>query len=67
MSFFLGFQYGELAQLGEHLLCTQGVKGSIPLFSTMRAIPQNAPRKLNNVYHKNENERQIEKKLSDRE
>jgi hypothetical protein len=26
--------YGELAQLGEHLPCKQGVKGSIPLFST---------------------------------
>ena len=25
---------GELAQLGEHLPCTQGVNGSIPLFST---------------------------------
>ena len=27
--------YGELAQLGEHLPCTQGVKGSNPLFSTI--------------------------------
>ena len=26
--------HGGLAQLGEHLLCTQGVKGSNPLFST---------------------------------
>ena len=26
---------GELAQLGERLLCTQEVSGSIPLFSTM--------------------------------
>ena len=26
--------YGELAQLGEHLPCTQGVRGSIPLVST---------------------------------
>ena len=25
---------GELAQLGERLLCTQEVSGSIPLFST---------------------------------
>ena len=25
---------GGLAQLGEHLLCKQGVKGSIPLIST---------------------------------
>ena len=26
---------GGIAQLGEHLPCTQGVKGSIPLFSTI--------------------------------
>ena len=26
--------FGGLAQLGEHLLCKQGVKGSIPLIST---------------------------------
>ena len=26
---------GVLAQLGEHLPCTQGVKGSSPLFSTI--------------------------------
>ena len=39
--------YGELAQLGEHLPCTQGVKGSIPLFSTM-AKAKLAPWKLNN-------------------
>ena len=25
---------GGIAQLGEHLLCKQGVKGSIPLIST---------------------------------
>jgi hypothetical protein len=30
--------HGELAQLGERLLCTQEVSGSIPLFSTMDAI-----------------------------
>ncbi len=31
-----GFQwkYGGIAQLGEHLLCKQGVSGSIPLIST---------------------------------
>ena len=29
-------KYGGLAQLGEHLLCKQGVKGSIPLISTSR-------------------------------
>ena len=28
---------GGLAQLGERLLCTQEVSGSIPLFSTKRA------------------------------
>jgi hypothetical protein len=27
---------GALAQLGEHLLCKQGVNGSIPLSSTNR-------------------------------
>ena len=27
-------KHGELAQMGEHLPCTQGVKGSNPLFST---------------------------------
>ena len=27
--------YGGLAQLGEHLPCTQGVKGSSPLLSTI--------------------------------
>ena len=32
--------YGELAQLGEHLPCTQGVKGSSPLFSTRTAGPK---------------------------
>ena len=31
--------YGELAQLGEHLPCTQGVKGSSPLFSTTGRRP----------------------------
>ena len=27
--------FGALAQLGEHLLCKQGVNGSIPLCSTI--------------------------------
>ena len=27
-------QYGGIAQLGEHLLCKQGVIGSIPIIST---------------------------------
>ena len=31
-------EYGGLAQLGEHLLCKQGVKGSIPLISTKSAL-----------------------------
>ena len=29
---------GELAQLGERLLCTQEVSGSIPLFSTIISL-----------------------------
>ena len=29
---------GGLAQLGEHLLCKQGVKGSIPLISTKSGL-----------------------------
>ena len=33
----LGRRYGGIAQLGEHLLCKQGVSGSIPLISTIRA------------------------------
>ena len=28
-------KYGGVAQLGEHLLCKQGVIGSIPFISTM--------------------------------
>ena len=28
------WRYGDVAQLGEHLLCTQGVGGSSPLIST---------------------------------
>ena len=28
---------GGIAQLGEHLLCKQGVNGSIPFISTIRA------------------------------
>lgn len=37
MNIFLG-DFGELAQLGERLLCTQEVSGSIPLFSTILLI-----------------------------
>ena len=29
-----GKPYGGIAQLGEHLLCKQGVIGSIPIIST---------------------------------
>ena len=29
-------KYGGIAQLGEHLLCKQGVIGSIPIISTSR-------------------------------
>ena len=32
---------GGIAQLGEHLLCKQGVSGSIPLISTMDESPKN--------------------------
>ena len=34
--------YGGIAQLGEHLLCKQGVSGSIPLISTkgLREAPK---------------------------
>ena len=32
-------EFGGLAQLGEHLLCKQGVKGSIPLISTSGVSP----------------------------
>ena len=37
MSRAMLFQYGALAQLGEHLLCKQGVVGSIPTGSTIPA------------------------------
>ena len=35
MIYLLSNRDGVLAQLGEHLLCTQGVIGSIPIRSTM--------------------------------
>ena len=35
--------HGRVAQLGEHLLCKQGVTGSIPVTST------NISRKLNRI------------------
>ena len=36
--------YGGIAQLGEHLLCKQGVSGSIPLISTKRENPSHEAR-----------------------
>ena len=35
-------KYGGVAQLGEHLLCKQGVIGSIPFISTRREISNRA-------------------------
>ena len=34
MNLFKCNKYGGIAQLGEHLLCKQGVIGSIPIIST---------------------------------
>ena len=31
-------KHGGIAQLGEHLLCKQGVSGSIPLISTKMGL-----------------------------
>ena len=36
-------QYGELAQLGERLVCNQEVTGSSPVFSTRFGEPQGFP------------------------
>ena len=51
-----GFPFGGVAQLGEHLLCKQGVIGSIPIVSTT-AVPRGtarsvtaAPRRQSLVY-----------------
>ena len=35
--------YGGVAQLGEHLPCKQGVRGSNPLISTTERIVRSAP------------------------
>ena len=35
-------KHGGVAQLGEHLLCKQGVRGSIPLISTKRGAHSSA-------------------------
>ena len=58
--------YGELAQLGEHLPCTQGVKSSILLFSTInlkKVKPEKASehRQSNNKKPKNKRRNEIEK------
>ena len=37
-------QRGGIAQLGEHLLCKQGVSGSSPLISTSKGDPTKAQR-----------------------
>ena len=39
-------EYGGVAQLGEHLPCKQGVKGSIPFISTSGESPQTNSNKL---------------------
>src|SRR4051812_41695460 len=36
-----GFQVGGVAQLGEHLLCKQGVTGSIPVVPTTEVCAAN--------------------------
>ena len=36
--------YGGVAQLGEHLPCKQGVRGSNPLISTFNTSGVDAPR-----------------------
>ena len=43
-------RYGALAQLGEHLLCKQGVIGSIPIGSTS----ENADRHAHDIYSRDE-------------
>ena len=49
-----GIRNGGIAQLGEHLLCKQGVSGSIPLISTIK-------RKLVNCTLKTEQRKKKEK------
>ena len=45
LSFLFSFERscGALAQLGERLLCTQEVSGSIPLFSTIKSNQKTYP------------------------
>ena len=42
--------YGGVAQLGEHLPCKQGVKGSIPFISTSRQSRRKGEVKRNTEY-----------------
>ena len=39
-------QYGELAQLGERLVCNQEVTGSSPVFSTNQSLGMRSPKGL---------------------
>ena len=39
----ISFLHGGIAQLGEHLLCKQGVIGSIPIISTIERKLETAP------------------------
>ena len=39
-------RYGGIAQLGEHLLCKQGVSGSIPLISTIGRLTRSSTKNL---------------------
>ena len=41
-------RYGGIAQLGEHLLCKQGVSGSIPLIST-NGLRENLQARINGL------------------
>ena len=43
---YLKILYGGIAQLGEHLLCKQGVIGSIPIISTMGYLDTSQPRNV---------------------
>ena len=45
-------EYGGVAQLGEHLLCKQGVIGSIPFISTTRETWKKKTRTTKSCEHK---------------
>ena len=44
-------EHGGIAQLGEHLLCKQGVKGSNPFISTIRCIEIFLQEKISETSH----------------